>query len=405
MLISAILRPAWKKDLPGLKKLLKVWLAHDQSLLEASFSDSGANENGRVHCSVLEIDKTAACVSLWSEEKPGQVRIHALGLGPEKTAAVGFMQEEILLWERMGVRKTLIKVPSDAADDIVAPLKKCGFMFEGVSAGLSPQDTGLVRLCKHFVYRSLEHRELEGFLQDFLSAVGFEIRPEKEGFGYRIKQEYLPPFGFSPWHRITKSGNDFIVHPPARILEPYDVENLLHPLRIHVPDERPLMLSLEPRRADQILEMPEGDERQNSLFGKGAQDRIRRVKLNSLTFCHPMALNGMRRGLPILFYVNSIGAVGTARVDDWRLDEPKHLYNQIDELGYFDPEDVKDQAAQSGPSAGKVLVIRFNWYRPFRKAVPLERLRSMDDTFNPQRNRSVSRSLFRAVENEGNAVE
>jgi hypothetical protein len=400
MLISAILRPAWEKDLPGLKKLLKVWLTHAPSLLETPFREFGADADRRVHCRVLEIDKTVSCASLWSEERPGQVRIHALGFGTDKTAAVGFMQEEIQEWERMGVRKTLIKVPTDAADDIVGSLKKCGFMFEGVSAGLSAQDVGLVRLCKHFVRRSLEHGELADFLQGFLSAVGFEIRPEKEGFGYRIKQEYLPPFGFSPWHRITKSGNDYIVHPPARILEPCDVENLLHPLKIIMPEERPLMLSLEPKRAEQILELPEGDERQDSLFGTAAQDMIRRVKLNSLTFCHPMALNGMRRGLPIVFYVNRIGAVGTARVDDWRLDEPKNLYNQIDELGYFDPEDVKDQAAQSGPSAGKVMVIRFNWYKPFRKAAPLEVLRSMDDTFNPQRNRSISIALLQALETE-----
>lgn len=102
-----------------------------------------------------------------------------------------------------------------------------------------------------------------------------------------------------------------------------------------------------------------------------------------------------------MFYVNRVGAVGVGRVDDWYLDEPKNLYNNLDDMSYFDPEDVKEQAAVSGPRAGKVLLIRFQWYRPFKRAVSLEEIRGFDGTFNPQRSRALARSLFRSIVNAG----
>jgi len=112
----------------------------------------------------------------------------------------------------------------------------------------------------------------------------------------------------------------------------------------------------------------------------------------------------MRRGLPVLFYVNRVGAVGTGRVEDWYLDEPKNLYNSLDEMGYFDPQDVKEHVASVGPNAGKVLVIRFKWYRPLKRVVTLEEIRGIDDSFNPQRTRSLSSTLFSSIVTAGNKI-
>jgi hypothetical protein len=44
-----------------------------------------------------------------------------------------------------------------------------------------------------------------------------------------------------------------------------------------------------------------------------------------------------------------------------------------------------------------VQVITFQWYQPFGKEVSLEEIRGIDPTFNPQRTRLLSGSLFDAI--------
>jgi len=253
-----------------------------------------------------------------------------------------------------------------------------------------------VLLSKHFLYRTLSQTEVTDFLKDLLVSLGCETRNEEDGFGYRIRKEYRLPFLFGGWHRITRSGSDIIVHPPARVLEYHELETLFFPLRVRGRHERPLLLPMEKKRAENLVDLPRPVSYQNSLFGTILEEE-RHVFRNNLAYTYPAGLKRLRKGLPLLLYVNRIGVVGTGRVEDWYLDEPKNLYNTIDDMVYFDPEDVKETAAASGSEAGKVLVIRFNWYRALRRPVTLEEIRRLEDDFNPQRTRALSEALFQAV--------
>lgn len=397
--MKMILRPALKGDLWSLKKILEPWSEHDPEVVHALQNLLEKGEYYSHRCDLLEIDKVIRCVALWALDKPDEVRIVALVLSSTANdvgAHTRFLTEEILQWADLGITKVTITLPEDLSSFLVGTMKSCGFMFEGITSGCTPSDRPQVRLCKHFLYNSISQSEVMGFLRDFLLSLGYEIRSEGDGFGFRVRSEYRLPFIFSPWHRVTRSGPDIIVHPPARVLELHELETLFFPLRIQSQAERPLLLPMEKKAAQFVIELPDEDACQNSLF-RGTPYQERTISLNRLTFCHPSGLKGIRRGLPLMFYVNRVGAVGVGRVEDWYLDEPKNLYNTLDDMSYFDPEDVKEQAAASGPRAGKVLLIRFQWYKPFKRAVPLEEIRALDGSFNPQRARSLARSLFRSV--------
>ncbi len=145
------------------------------------------------------------------------------------------------------------------------------------------------------------------FLQEILLSLGYEVRPEGEGFGYRIKTDYRLPFIFSTWHRITRNGPDIIVHPPARILELHELETLFFPLTISAKHDKPLLLPMEKKRAASLIELPPASTHQNSLFDTSALNGRRTISLNNLTYSYPTGIQGIRKGLPILFYVNRIG--------------------------------------------------------------------------------------------------
>ena len=403
--MQMILRPASAKDLPAIRKSLKSWCEEDPGLAALLDTLFDANSRERARCTVLESENAVRCVAVWTRESEEEIRLHGLGLAQtaqETGADARFLKEEIIEWADTGASRVLVKVPQTVSVPLVKRLRACGFIFEGTSSTFNVQGSPRIRLCKYFRYGSVPYSEVMSLLEELLTSLGCEIRPEGDGFGYRIRAEYRLPFVFSAWHRITRSETDIIVHPPARVLAMDELETLFFPLRIECRNEKPLFLPLERKRAKSLIDVPNVDTRQDSLFGSEVLQPYRRLFLNNITYCYPAGLKRMRRGLPLLFYVNGVGIVGSGRVEDWHLDEPSSLYNSIDEMGYFDPEDVKEHAAESGPLEGKVLVIRFQWYRPFRRTVTLDEIRKLEAGFNPQRTRALSTHLFHAIMAAGN---
>jgi hypothetical protein len=399
-----IFRPALKKDLPAIRKIIKPWIAEDSSVSQYLESIPAPGETSEVRSRVLEVDKSIKCVMFWVKSKPDEAQITAMGFGQNSSelgADCKFIQEAILEWSEIHVSKVIIRVPEAVSNPLLPPLKASGFMFEGISSRTGNKQRPTLHLCKHFLYKTVPNSKIMEFLRDFLTSLGYEIRSEDDGFGYRLRTEYRLPFIFSPWHRITKNGPDIIIHPPARILETHELETLFYPLQVHVSGERPLLVPMERKRAQVSIELPDLESRQNTLFAPEAM-RKRAIFHNNLAFSLPSGPQTIRRGLPVLFYVNKLGAVGSGRVEDWYLDEPKNLFNDIDDMSFFDPADVVEHAATTGSKAGKVLVIRFQWYRPFKKVISFDEIRRVDENFNPQRTRALSSSLFQTITEVGN---
>ncbi len=405
--MKIVLRQALERDRQAIESILKPWIDDDAEVrdaLEAAFHPESA---GTIQCRLLETDATIRCVSVWKQEQPGQIRLIALGMGPgasEFGIDHRFVAEEILDWADSGVSKVSVTLPEAVSSSLTSSLRTAGFIFEGICSSCAPGRISRVKFCKHFLYRTIPYSQVMNFIKDFLISLGYEVRAEEEGLGYRIRSDHRFPFIFNAWHRITRSGPDIIVHPPARVLELYDLETIFYPLGIRTRNEKPLLIPMDKKRASHLLNLPRLDTQQGSLFTERCADSFRPLYTNNLTYSFPAGLHGMRRGLPILFYVNRMGAVGTGRVEDWYLDEPKNLYNNLDEMGYFDPQDVKEHVASNGPNAGKVLVIRFKWYRPLKRVVALDEIRGIDDGFNPQRTRSLSSSFFQSVVAAGNKI-
>lgn len=396
-----ILRQVLEKDLPYLSQVLRPWMDCDtavEAALQSLFTDGA---RGSIRCRVVEVDGKIRAISLWAPQDTTEIRLLAFTVtsepGPDtSTVAASFLREEILDWSDLGVSKATIAVPDTLAGSLVPYLRTCGFMFEGITSCCAVNKGSQVRLCKHFLYRAMPHSHVINFLKDFMVSLGYEVRTEGDGFGFRIRVEYRLPFMFSTWHRITRSGADIVVHPPARVLELHELETLFYPLAIRGRNEKPLLLPLEKKRAAQLIDFPAGNSHQDSLFEMAAAPE-RVLKTGSLVYSVPTGLQSMRKGLPVLVYVNRMGAVGTARLEEWRLADPRHLSDALDETASCDFNEVKEHTASSGLHAGKVLVVRFQWFRPLKRVIPLEEIRALDEKFNPQRTRFLSSALFQSV--------
>ncbi|MFH0823168.1 MAG: hypothetical protein V2B18_10495 [Pseudomonadota bacterium] len=399
-MMEAVLRHATAKDHPTIRKLLKPWKDHSTSLsgdIEAAMSADGGT---KAHCTVLEADGVIHSAALWVREDTDRVRLLALGSG-HGAAELGMekrlMREEIIRWADMGIMKAWVRVPRAIASGLIKCFKGCGFILEGISSGWTMNQDETIRLTKHFLYRTVQEEGVLGLLKEFIASRGYQIASVDGGFEYRVKEEFHLPFIFSSWHRISRSGRDIVVHPPARVLHVNELEELFFPLRVHTPEDRPLVVVLDKARAKCLVEVPRITPRRVEASGLDAASDERRLILNDLVYTHPGGIKELRKGLPILFFVSRLGAVGTARVEEWYVEKPESLYGAIQEMGNFDPADVRDTTASSGSRSGRVLLLRFAWYSPFKRVVTSDQIRSLDGSFSPTRSRFLSWDAYHGI--------
>ncbi|MFC1835607.1 hypothetical protein ACFL2Q_12865 [Thermodesulfobacteriota bacterium] len=404
-MMEIVFRQARSRDFPTVKKILRPWCDEDRHMAKNLDEFLRKASDRSIRCNVMETDRNIRSVCLWAVKDPTEVGLLALGSGhgaTELDLETRHLREEILEWAQMGVHKVSVELPEALSPALMKCLRECGFIFEGITSSWSMNRKPRVKMSKHFLYRTVLNEELMGFLQEFMGSRGYEVRSEEDGFRYRVREDFRLPFIFSSWHRITTSGTDIVVHPPARVVPRHELENLFFPLKIHSLNEGPMLLSMNKRMAKNLIGLPDGAPVQDSLFNESVYGPDRSLRLNNLTYSYPVGMKSMRPGLPILFYVNRVGAVGTGRIEEYYLDEPGNLYNILDEMGFHDPEDVREHAASSGPRAGKVLLIRFAWYRSFKRSVSLKEIRGIDHSFNPQRMRFIPSELFESVLTVGN---
>ncbi len=409
-MMKVILRPALNSDLANITDVLRSWADNDSSILDlVKNCVSGGPQN--LNCEIAEVEKVVKCVSLWRQESPDHVRILAFGIDPEQSnqiAATDFLRNQIAQWAEMGIKRASACIPETVASELAECFRACGFMFEGIASDCGVDHKPDLRFCKHFLYRTIHHSEIIDFLRQVLVGLGYELRNEAEGFSYRVRAECRPPFSFGFWHRIAKLGRDIIVHPPARVLEWHELENLFYPLQIYARHERPLLFHFEKKRAAQLVELPMTDDRQDTLFGTAISSIIspKFLPQGAIAVDDPAGLAGIRKGLSMLFYVNRIGVVGHARVGDWYMQDVDKLG---DDLHHVTEQDISDTGLPStgGPAlkSGNALVIKFHWYKAFKRPVKLDEIREMDDNFNPQHSRTIAPKLFRSILSKGSIQE
>lgn len=399
---ALILRQAGSRDFPQIREILRPWIARECALGDVEAVLAGTRGD-RPCCTILESAGTVHAACVWQVEQSTEVAVAAFGATDdalESGAALRLLQEEILRWTDMRVSTATVRLPDGLSPLVSGIMRACGFLFEGVSCGCDASPR--VTLAKHFLYRVIPQSEVMNFVKEFMISFGYDVQHDESGFRYRVREEFLLPFIFSPWHRITKSGNDMIMHPPARVVHPIELETLFYPLRIQSRGERPLLVSLDKKAAEELIGLPATvpqNHRQNSLFDDDAAD-MRIIRLNAVAYSQPAGTKTARRGLPVLFYVGRIGAVGVARVDDSRIcnhEIPPQKPGTVESTA----DESSSDAAGHKPRAGKALEVRFQWYRPLRSPVPLEKIRALDAAFNPQRARSVTSSLYEAIVREG----
>lgn len=398
------MRPARKSDAPAISELLSQWLDCNAVLKERLAALLIRNScRDTCSCNILEAQGKILCASFWQINPFREVDLFATNFLQEDQAEElfeKFLEHEIVEWSRKKIERIHTDIPELVGETLPRLLKKSGFMFECFS-NQAEFNKVIIRMTKTLSYEIAPRENLLDFLKEKFSALGYEIMPEANGFVFRIKELYQRPFLVGTWHRVALSGNDIIIYPPAKKLEPHEIETIFYPLRITGIDEAPILVTLEKKRACSLLDLPQEDFEQKNIFGNDSELMGCPFSLSNITYCIASGHKGVRKGLPILFYVNRVGAVGEARVVDWNVETVTNLVKNIENFPGIRLDDLDLLGPKPESKTALLLKIKFNYYRSFHRAVPFEEIKTLDGSFNPQRRRFVSHRLFESISELG----
>lgn len=395
-----LMRPVRKSDFAGISKLFEPWFEHDPSIKEKfqAFLDHKSGPS-LTYGNVLDAGGKIIGASFWESCNSKETELLAINCVEDQLDSEFFEQfihSEIVDSSKRHIEKIVVKCPQRLGKVLPLMLRNVGFVFETLFHQVYHGQDSVV-MTKTLEHIAIPAASLVGFLIKKFETYGYEIKLDPEGFSYRVMDVYQRPFIVSKWHRVTFSGNDLIIYPPAKRLEPHELETMFYPLRIVGPDEAPLMVTMEKKRACVLLNIPEEDSFQKNMFGTDSGPLICPMNLNNVTYSIASGHKGLRRGLPILFYVNGLGAVGEARIMDWAVEAVSNLDKKIENYPGIEIDDLDAKAIKGGAKVSQILRIRFNYYRAFHRVISFDEIRNLDVSFNPQRRRFVSNELFESI--------
>jgi hypothetical protein len=396
--MKPIIRSATEKDLVEIASSL------DHSPRLRSFTDflsknkSSSPNYENLIITILEIEGKPHGVLVWSLEKDQEIVLVVFWTSDEarKTGLdVRLLRREILTWAAKKILKVQMTVFESESLILEKTLITCGFFHEGIEWSSTPEGENSIRFGKKLIYQSIPHSSLVIFLEKLFVSLGYETRSENGALLYRLGPGHQPPLVSSSWHRISRQGPNLIVSPPARPLESHELETLFFPLIIEGHHESPLMVTLDKKRAMSMIDMPREETKHENLFF--TENSARQILRRNLVYTFPTGFHEIRKGLPILFYVNGIGAVGQARIGSWTFEDPRNLCKALYDDEKYDLDHVREHVGLTGPKKGKTLVLSYEYYRVFKRPVSLEAMKVSDNDFNPQRQRSISYEFFKSI--------
>ena len=395
-----LMRPARKSDFRLISKLFEPWFEAHHSLKENFWNFlCGRSAPGDVFSNVLESEGKIACASFWESTGPQEIELLAFNFDKEHTGEEGarqLLESEIVHCSRQKIAKISVECPQNIALSIHGLFRSMGFVFQSFSFQTQFRQN-IITMTKELDHVVVRKKDISSFLKEKFQKFGYEIKNETDGFSYRVADTCQKPFLVSNWHRIVFSGNDLIVYPPAKRLEPHELETMFYPLRIVGPDEAPLLVTMEKKRALCMFNIPEEDSTQKSMFSPDSGQLVCPTTLVNVTYSIVSGHKELRQGLPVLFYVNGVGAVGEARIVGWTVETVSDILQNLDNYPGIEAGDVDPKSTKVGPKLLQILKIRYNYYRAFHRAIPFEEIRSLEASFNPQRRRFVSNELFELI--------
>jgi N-acetylglutamate synthase-like GNAT family acetyltransferase len=348
-------------------------LADDYPDFDGWLTKALAKKDTRVRLG--EYDGRVAAVALSQPKEERVVKLSAFYVGEvARDGGLGghLLWSELRTWARHGVEKVYVTVSSRHAE-LVGFFTGFGFLLEGMAPRRYQEETAELVLGKHFLRDRVTDDTLSNFSRDRASVVfrvpaGAETEPTGWGLQPASQQPALDWDGEGDELRLVARDDET----EMRRWELLDLERIFHPIRFAIEGRKALMVPIEPKWADALLEHA---GQQPELGHDAASERLL-LRADNAYYCYPKSLDIARPGTPILFYVSApvSAVVGEARIFDAAVDVPEELFASFGGLGIYRLPQIRSHVMPRGPREGKALAMRFGMYVPFPETVPAAEL-------------------------------
>jgi ribosomal protein S18 acetylase RimI-like enzyme/predicted transcriptional regulator len=331
---------------------------------------------------VVEVGQAIAAYSMWKRKDTRNVKLQTFIVGSLfQGSAVGqhLLYHELRHWaQEKDIERVYVTVSSSKAD-LTEYFYRFGFRVEGIAANRymrEPNDAELV-LVKHFVRDVITTPEELDALKHVLCRRLWGIddsNPCSEIFGVREDNLFTPLH--IPQIVVILNKDEHSVESrialkdeAGELLRNYDDYSLMrdfYPLRLYLRDKKYIVVPIQPIYS-------------NELFARETDaSELTQIKLrvDHVYYCTPRHTD-LSCGDLVLFYETKRNgrageAFGTAVVRDCKIDAPEALWKEYRKRGVFKLRDIRQHSRD-----GKAMAIHFDFFEPFSRAVPLDRIRTI----------------------------
>jgi ribosomal protein S18 acetylase RimI-like enzyme len=305
---------------------------------------------------------------------------------------------ELRTWATGKVEKVYVTVSSRHAE-LIGFFRAFGFVIEGVSPRRYQEDTAELVLAKHIIRRLLREDDLDAFAAQVpahVFSVPGTVGAEQETWALAPANPH-PSFEWS-----GEAGSLQLLATahgaPERRWGLLELERIFHPLRFCLAGRTALLVPIQPRWADAMLEHT---HRQPSLFAPALEKLI--LRADNAYYCYPRLIGTASPGTPIVFYVSGgTGLVGEARIVDAAVGVPEELFARFGGLGVYGIGEIRGHVGKSGAHLGESLALRFGSYVPFPVPVDIAKMReALGRNVQPQALTSITSEEFENLRRTG----
>ncbi len=356
--------------------------------------------------------------ALTSDKEPGVRKISTLVLQESyRGARVGtrLLYDVISKAVRDNIEKLYITVADERLQDLEGILSRYGFQVEGVSARRYRRGSSEWVWGKRLVKGVVRPMQLTSFVRQHLfnergfhtwdrgpncfvaewpvDGIGRLSRLSRDRFLVYVQASTQRPDAYLVARGLAKEESLPLIYVGQEVqpesgdicLSLLDLEALFYPVNI----QREIKGVIVPIRESFASALVPHSSITQMLPPSSVQ-----LRSDNVYYKYPNSYQGLVPGSPIFFYetrrrTGKSRMIGAAKLVSLEVDDPATLFGRLGGLGVYTARQVADTAPVRGRNAGKVLALRFDWYREAQRQLGAEQVRRAVRDFIPRTARLI----------------
>jgi ribosomal protein S18 acetylase RimI-like enzyme/predicted transcriptional regulator len=399
--------PVVRKSQPGDKDALKILLEPLKSYYPDFDGWLTKTLNDNKACINLASirNEPISAIAIWKVKDKLTAKLSLFYVEP-KSRQLGLGQHLLFYCIRELIEHRFEKIILTISEENAGLIKffiRYGFRIEGISHRRYQRENGDISaeiiLTKHLFYQRVTENNVDYFADELVSKVfslpkNVHVLNQNNWF---VSQKHLNiNHKFDNVNRklVLIDNNDNTISS----FSIFNLEEMFYPVRFPLANRKAYLIPIQPQWASKMIQVNSNP----AEISCGFTDKLF-LKTDKVYYCYPWYAKENVIGAPILFYISSPHSMiaGMGYIIERNIASPEDLFHKFGDLGIYKKADIQNHIKKSGRNSGCAMALKFAWWVPFPKPIPLSSFGQFGINGAPQHMQSISYQQYENIMKEG----